>query len=1464
MVKKNYKKKILALFMAVAVSATSGMPVVSGIRNVVADSVYSNENLSKNSTFEEGVPLSSANGQSHAGNWHAWQSAEKTTEQAHGGKTSVKLSKDGTSLEQDIPGLQKGMTYTFRVWAKLSSNSESAKHWLGVKNYGGDEIKVKIDSAEWKEYTLDFVYSGTSDARVYEWIEADGGVVSYFDDAVVEIKSDIQKVSIENGKLEVVFREGVTSDVSALSATYTTSIDASTPKELKLTQESLNANTLVLKFDEIQKAPVSQKVDVVVTYKGQNIPLDFTVEESGEEVVNASIKSVTAENGKVTVVLDKNPTVAPVNEDFTWKYQVDGEKETPLEVKDFAYDKETATVTATFDEMRGSSEKAQNVEVKVAYKDQTPVSGSFEILATQSHIFYVDSTNGSDSNDGLSPEKAFQTIDKLNTITFIPGDEIRFKKGETFVGAFQPQGSGEDGNPIKIGSYGDGKVKPKLMPGENWTVPYLMSANAMVKNVKVNHVIRFYNQEYWEVSDLEIVDPRGKDYITKGSDVYIGNSKNDVYRSGINIAGEDIGELEHFYIDNVEIHGFHGPGTNIGKSSGGITMNVITNEQRNRENSTPTRINDIRITNCEIYDVGRSGINFLTPWSYRTDEKWGPFDYGTKGYDYFPYEDFYLGNNYIHDVDGDGLIIDNCKDAVAEKNLVTRTCLRPATEGGGAAVGMFNWNSDDTTFQFNEVYDIRSGAGATASNDSQGIEIDALNDRTWVQYNYVHDNKGGFMMLCNVSDNYRSFDGIIRYNISQNDYAHPRQGMFDIYAANYGTEVYNNTFYMTERALKDDKLFLFSAASAYETMKFYNNIFYYDGEEKVEANTFGDGAIDWESNIFYGFNNVPKDDNEGAPNMLVDPKLKAPGTGGTGKYPGDKVDLSCYELQDDSPALNAGMPVADNGGRDYFGNEVVGIPDIGAYESGKGSLKMLSKKYTIDQNEKKVILDVNEKVTARLFMENIIIENGVTAEIKRGSAALSGGVRLNAGDQIVITGSDKEQSEVYTVELVEGEEDLTIPVEDLAASAGSSETQSSNDIPENVLDGKTGTIWHTSWNGCDPSERYLTLEVKNDYTISGYVYTPREANSGSGAANGVITKYAIYVSDDNQTWGEPIAQGDWEANSDVKVVRFEKTVKAKYVKLLAVESVGNFASAAEARLEGTRNYSDTEAPTAPQVRTENVTETTAELRWLPSEDNEGVVEYQLKNGADIIATFDAESDYYLLTDLEKNKEYTYTVYAVDLAGNVSKGGEVTFVTDSGKPKDGWKETAGGWIYYENGNRTVGWKVISEKWYYFNEDGIMETGWVFVGDHWYYLNQWGAMETGWVFVGDHWYYLNQWGAMETGWVFVGGHWYYLNQWGAMETGWVSVDGHWYYANIDGVMQIGWVFVGGHWYYLDQWGAMETGWIFVDGRWYYLNRDGSMAVSQWIGDYYVQSDGSMATSQWINGYYVDTSGRWVRNV
>ena len=138
-----------------------------------------------------------------------------------------------------------------------------------------------------------------------------------------------------------------------------------------------------------------------------------------------------------------------------------------------------------------------------------------------------------------------------------------------------------------------------------------------------------------------------------------------------------------------------------------------------------------------------------------------------------------------------------------------------------------------------------------------------------------------------------------------------------------------------------------------------------------------------------------------------------------------------------------------------------------------------------------------------------------------------------------------------------------------------------------------------------------------------------------------------------------------------------------------------------------------------------------------------------------------------------------------------------------RKQSGWTETESGWVYYENGEKVIGWKLIHETWYYFNENGIMKTGWVSVD----------------------------------------GHWYYMNNSGAMETGWVSVDGYWYYMNNSG--------------------AMETGWVSVDGYWYYFHNDGSMATSQWIGDYYVQADGAMATNTWIGNYYVDTSGKWVKN-
>lgn len=50
--------------------------------------------------------------------------------------------------------------------------------------------------------------------------------------------------------------------------------------------------------------------------------------------------------------------------------------------------------------------------------------------------------------------------------------------------------------------------------------------------------------------------------------------------------------------------------------------------------------------------------------------------------------------------------------------------------------------------QYNEVYGNRLGGG-----DGQGLDVDINCNDTVVQYNYSHDNEGGFVLVCTDGDN---------------------------------------------------------------------------------------------------------------------------------------------------------------------------------------------------------------------------------------------------------------------------------------------------------------------------------------------------------------------------------------------------------------------------------------------------------------------------------------------------------------------------------------------------------------------------------------------------------------------------------------------------------------------------------------------------------------------------------------
>lgn len=70
--------------------------------------------------------------------------------------------------------------------------------------------------------------------------------------------------------------------------------------------------------------------------------------------------------------------------------------------------------------------------------------------------YYVSSSTGSDSYPGTSPDSAFASISKLNTITLSPGDSVGLKKGDTFAGILNATT-----NNVVYMSYGSG-TSPKI------------------------------------------------------------------------------------------------------------------------------------------------------------------------------------------------------------------------------------------------------------------------------------------------------------------------------------------------------------------------------------------------------------------------------------------------------------------------------------------------------------------------------------------------------------------------------------------------------------------------------------------------------------------------------------------------------------------------------------------------------------------------------------------------------------------------------------------------------------------------------------------------------------------------------------------------------------------------------------------------------------------------------------------
>lgn len=515
--------------------------------------------------------------------------------------------------------------------------------------------------------------------------------------------------------------------------------------------------------------------------------------------------------------------------------------------------------------------------------------------------YYVDQDGGNDDASGTSEAEAWSSLDKINSVTFQPGDRILFQKGDVWTGQLSPKGSGEEGNPIVIGAYGEGDERPRI-DGNNWCG----EDGDDLENRIFNSAVYFYNQEYWEITSLEVTNRIPGD-----------NPDDHIKKYGILIMGEDAGTLRHMYCQNLYVHDVvsHPIGQQAGIGRGGIIYII-------RGNQVPTNWDDIVVENNYVGpNINHYGINFLSTWgSSQFQHESGIPDSEYAG-QRVNSTNLVIRNNYCKDI-GNAAI---CPSAYSNALIEHNTC-DGCNSGPNGNVPVWWENGDCTVVQFNEVF----GSGASSSKeDSQAFDADVNAKLNYIQYNYTHDNPSGAFFECALGTKYTTY---IRYNISENDgwgtnvYGGGAIVTLGGYSSGSGNKmyVYNNDFYLSEGhdsyiTNNWDQQQLNDA-----DFQFKNNIIYSDAQSKGWSEWFK-GSVD--NNAYGGTDqNIRRADDENALEVKAS-DFEDLGTAGAG--------VDGFKLKETSGCIGTGALIPDNGGLDYFGNPVSsdGYPNVGADNS---------------------------------------------------------------------------------------------------------------------------------------------------------------------------------------------------------------------------------------------------------------------------------------------------------------------------------------------------------------------------------------------------------------------------------------------------------------------------------------------------------------------------------------------------
>jgi len=392
--------------------------------------------------------------------------------------------------------------------------------------------------------------------------------------------------------------------------------------------------------------------------------------------------------------------------------------------------------------------------------------------------------------------------------------------------------------------------------------------------------VLLHNPSFWEVNGLEITNTSGTD-----------EDQGQLF--GIYVLIEDVeGTYEHIYINDCTIHDINGKVA--GKKRGGIHVHV--------RGLTSTIVHDLRITNNRIVRVGGVGIGNASDCGrveFRENDTVA-HNLWTK---------VYVADNYLDHTGRNSIIARVSQNAVYERNVLANSSRYDTGHS------IFCFHTDGIKIQYNEAY----GNVGEGGRDRGGFDADYNCVNTFIQYNYSHDN----LWFCGIMKR-RNRNAVIRYNVSQND----REGIY-FYGFENAREaenihIYNNTHYVREGL----NVSVFPEGRTPLNSRFENNIFFFAGRGRWGKNAEGINTA-FRNNLYF---NIPPHASDTDP-KVAHPGFVNPGVAGTDIDLGTMNALRGYQLRRNSPCIDAGISIRNNGGKDIIKTDIdSGRQDMGAFE----------------------------------------------------------------------------------------------------------------------------------------------------------------------------------------------------------------------------------------------------------------------------------------------------------------------------------------------------------------------------------------------------------------------------------------------------------------------------------------------------------------------------------------------------